>query len=155
MRRFAFVTLAGLAGCSDPATEAAIDLQKGLYEVTVGGGTFVSLKGSKITDRLCYDSYDATAFKQLPLNKISPLVAECAPGTSEPVGNSLKGSRTCSRPARGDSPGSDIRIAYEGQHDATSFTVRGTVAQGSDESASAMHLGSGEFRILGKRVSDC
>ena len=48
-----------------------------------------------------------------------------------------------------------MTATFAGSHTADSFEIRGTVAQGDDENASVMHLGSGDFTLTGKRIGDC
>ena len=134
----------------DPNAEAEqpIGLMPGLYEVSIGGGTMVRLASGEYDGRLCFSAADADAFPRHPLHHIFPEWAGCSAVDSAPKGNAVRGKRTCETRL----PAS---ISYSGSHTANSFTLAGSVAQGHDETAMAMHLGSGDFTITGKRVGPC
>ena len=138
-----------LAGCSNPATEAPVDLAPGLYDVTLGGGTMIALKSNQRTDRICFAPENSLAFPREPLSHILPQWDGCADEAPQPVGNAIRGARRC--PDRK----TPVAIEYAGSHSSDSFTIEGTVTQGSGEGGGVMHLGSGEFSINGRRVGDC
>ena len=149
MMRIACALAVLVPGCSaDPASEPPVQLLPGSYEVAAGGGTMVELRGGKRSDLLCIAADSATMFKSNPLAQLTSDWEGCSDVYAEPRGNALAGSRTCERKT-------PVRITYSGSHTADSFEIRGTVAQGDDESGMAMHLGSGEFTITGKRRGDC
>ena len=138
-----------LAGCTqDPADQQAVELQPGLYEVTVGGGTLVRLPSDKRTDQICLSVPDAIDFAKSPLYPTIGAWEICTESPDEPRGNAISGKRQCDRKAA-------MTVAYTGSHAADSFELRGTVTQGSDENESVMRLGSGDFSISGKRITDC
>jgi hypothetical protein len=138
------------AGCArDPATEQPVDLQAGLYEVSLGGGTVVKLKVEGRKTQVCLDSSDASQFPHDPLLHLVKHWDGCSTQLDEPRGNAMSGKRLC------EDRKTPITAAYNGSHTADSFEIEGMVTQGSDENASVMHLGSGDFSLLGKRVGDC
>ena len=138
-----------LAGCGrDPASEQPVELQPGLYEVTVGGGTVVRLRSDQRTDQICLSPPDAIDFPKSPLYPIIGGWDDCTETPDEPRGNAISGKRQCDRKA-------PMTVAYTGSHTTDSFELRGAVTQGSDENASVMRLGSGEFSITGRRITDC
>jgi hypothetical protein len=106
----------------------------------------VQLKNDERNGEVCI--YDVAAFKNAPLAQIQSPPEDCSDESAEPKGNALSGKRTCDRKT-------PIRIEYAGSHTADTFELKGTVAQGSDESDMAMRLGSGEFSVSGKRKGDC
>jgi hypothetical protein len=108
----------------------------------------IELPSRQREDRVCFQADKAFNFPHDPMGSIVAPWEGCV-DSADPVGNALKGARTCS--ARR----TPVNITYAGRHDDRSFTFEGTVAQGSDEAASVSHLGSGDFRITGKRVGDC
>lgn len=132
----------------DAATEPPVDLLPGLYEVSIGGGTMVGLASGGYEGKLCFSARDAAEFPRRPLNRISPEWSNCSTRANAPKGNALGGTRSC----EGRLP---ARITYSGSHTADSFYIEGSVAQGHDETSMAMHLGSGDFTILGKRAGAC
>ena len=139
-----------VAGCArDPATEQPVDLQAGLYEVSLGGSTVVKLKSEGRKAQICLDSYDASQFPRDPLLHLVAPWDGCSSQLGEPRGNAMSGKRMC------EERKTPMTAAYTGSHTADSFEIKGTVTQGSDENASVMHLGSGDFSLLGKRVGDC
>ena len=138
-----------VAGCSsDPATEAPVALEAGLYEVTVGGGTLVEFKSGKRTEQICFWSADAVTFPTNPLVHTIGEWDNCTSQLDEPRGNAISGARLCDRKA-------PMTVAYSGSHTTNSFDIRGTVTQGSGEGGGVMRLGSGDFAIVGKRVGNC
>jgi hypothetical protein len=147
MRKSVCVGAVLLAACTvKPEDQPPVELQPGLYEVLVGGGTLVQLKDHERRGEVCI--YDAAAFKSMPLAQIQSPPEDCSDESSEAKGNALTGKRTCDRKT-------PITIQYTGSHTADSFEFKGTVAQGSDESDMAMRLGSGEFSVTGTRKGDC
>ena len=132
----------------DAATERPVDLRPGLYGVSIGGGTMVSLASGGYEGKLCFSASDAAEFPQRPLNRIFPEWSNCSTRDNVPKGNALGGARSC----EGRLP---ARFTYSGSHTADSFYIQGSVAQGHDETSMAMHLGSGDFTILGKRAGAC
>ena len=147
MRKSVCLGVVLLSACSvKPEDQAPVDLQPGLYEVLVGGGTLVQLEGHERRGEVCIS--DAAAFKSAPLAQVQSPPEDCSDESAEPKGNALSGKRTCDRKA-------PITIEYAGSHTADSFELKGTVAQGSDESDMAMRLGSGEFSVTGTRKGDC
>ena len=145
----AAVALLALAGCSNPETEAPVDLAPGLYEVTLGGGTMIELKSDQRTDSICFAPENVFAFPREPLSHILPAWEGCTDEAQEPQGNAIRGARRC--PDRK----TPVNIEYAGSHSADSFKIDGSVVQGNDEGGGVMHLGSGEFSISGRRVGDC
>jgi hypothetical protein len=147
MRKSIGLSTLMLAACTvKPEDQPPVELQPGTYEVLVGGGTLVQLKNDERRGQICI--YDAAAFKSAPLAQIQAPPEDCSDESAEPKGNALSGKRTCDRRT-------PITIVYAGSHTADSFELKGTVAQGSDESDMAMRLGSGEFSVTGKRKGDC
>ena len=137
-------------GCArDPATEPPVDMQAGLYEVTLGGSTVVELKVEGRKTQVCLDSYDASQFPHDPLLHLVPPWDGCSTQLDEPRGNAISGKRLC------EDRKTPMSAAYTGNHTADSFEITGMVTQGTDENASVMHLGSGDFSLIGKRVGDC
>ena len=139
-----------LTGCArDPSAEPPVELLPGLYEVRVGGGTLVQLPSDKRSDQICFYSADALTFPQNPLY---PTIGDwdgCSDTPDEPRGNAISGKRQCLDRKM------PLTASYAGSHTADSFELRGTVAQSDDEGGMAMHLGSGDFSIEGRRVGDC
>ena len=131
------------------AAESPVELQAGLYEIRLGGGTVVELKSGERTDQICLNSYDAS---QLPKDVLSKTIEPwegCANLPDPPRGNAMSGARTC---AERKVP---MSATYAGRHTSNSFRIEGLVKQGEGETASIMRLGSGEFSIAGKRIGDC
>jgi hypothetical protein len=138
------------AGCArDPATEQPVELQAGLYDVSLGGSSLVKLKVEGRKTQVCLDSSDASEFPHDPLLHLAAHWDGCSTKLDEPRGNAMSGKRMC------EDRTTPMTAAYSGSHTADSFEITGAVTQGSDESASVMRLGSGEFSLLGKRVGDC
>lgn len=138
-----------LAGCAqDPADQPPVELQPGLYEVTVGGGTLVRLPSDKRTDQICLSVPEAIDFARSPLLPTIGSWDSCTESPDEPHGNAIGGKRQCDRKA-------PMTVTYAGSHTTDSFELRGTVTQGSDENESVMRLGSGDFSITGRRITDC
>ena len=164
MRNLAFVIpVAMLAACSpmsdlhskpeqkpDPraASEQPVALVPGLYDVSIGGGTMVKLASGEYAGKVCFTPADAAAFPHSPLTHIFPEWPGCSSSDIESSGNAVKGKRTCESrlPAW---------INYSGSHTANSFIIVGSVAQGHDETSMALHLGSGDFTVAGKRIGAC
>ena len=122
-------------------------LSPGLYEISIGGGTMVRLPSGDYHGAVCFAAADAGAFAQKPLALIFPEWPGCST-IHDPKGNALRGKRTC----EGRLP---AWISYSGSHDANSFIILGSVAQGHDETPMVLHLGSGDFTITGKRTGAC
>lgn len=144
--------LPALCACDlwgDPAGETPVQMQSGLYEVTLGGATLIRLRSGTRTDRICLTSYDASQFPRNPLDFIIEPWADCGPEIVEPIGNSIKGARRC---ATRKVP---MIAAYTGRHTTDTFEVDGMITQGQGETASIMRLGSGEFSLKGERIGDC
>ena len=129
-----------------PEDQPPVDIQPGSYEVLVGGGTIVQLKNDERRGEICI--YDAAAFKGDPLGQIQPAPEDCSDVYGSPKGNALSGERKCERKT-------PVVVRYTGSHTTDSFEIKGTVAQGDDETGMAMHLGSGDFSVTGKRKGDC
>lgn len=139
-----------LAGCArDPASEPPVQLQPGLYQVAVGGGTLVRLPSDTRSDQVCLSPPDAIDFARSPLYPIIGAWDGCSETPEEPKGNAISGKREC--PDRK----TPVTATFAGSHTADSFEIHGTVSQGDDESASIMRLGSGDFTLSGKRLGDC
>lgn len=148
-KRIAFSLLL-LAGCArDPASEAPVQLQPGLYQVAVGGGTIVRLTSDQRTDQVCLSPPDAIDFAKSPLYPTIGAWDGCAETPEEPKGNAISGKRECLDRK------TPVTATFAGSHTADSFEIHGAVAQGSDENSSVMHLGSGDFTLTGKRIGDC
>lgn len=130
------------------ANERPVELVPGLYEVSIGGGTMVRLASGGYHGKLCFTSSDAAEFPRRPLLHIFPEWSNCSTVDAAPKGNELGGKRSC----EGRLP---ALITYSGSHTANSFYIQGSVAQGHDETSMAMHLGSGDFTIEGKRTGAC
>lgn len=136
-----------LAACTTkPEDQQPVELQPGMYEVLVGGGTLVQLKNDERRGEVCI--FDAAQFESAPLAQIQSPPEDCLDEAAEPRGNALGGTRKCERRT-------PIVIEYSGSHTTDSFELKGTVAQGTDENASVMRLGSGDFSVTGKRKGDC
>lgn len=150
MRRAAFVLLAILAGCSvPPERQPPVQLQPGLYEVTLGGGTLVELKaGGRVAD-ICLNGYDAGEFVKDPIGPVIERWENCSSEVEAPRGNAMSGGRTCTTRKM------PMTLRFTGSHTTDSFEIQGTVMQGSGENASVMHLGSGEFSLKGRRIGEC
>lgn len=146
--------LAGVAGCSSPETEKPVDLQPGLYEIAVGGGTIVELASGKRTDRICFQSDNAAAFPREPLSHIIEHWDGCSDELTDPKGNAISGARKCAG-GEGHRRKTSVLAKYSGSHSTDSFKIEGAVSQGDDEGGGVMHLGSGSFSITGHRVGDC
>jgi hypothetical protein len=147
MRNSVILGVVSLAACAVKADDQPpVELRPGAYEVLVGGGTLVQLKTDERHGEICI--YDSAAFKSAPLAQVQSPPDDCSDESAEPKGNALTGKRTCDRKT-------PITIVYAGSHTTDSFEIKGTVAQGSDESDMAMRLGSGEFSVTGKRTGDC
>jgi Protein of unknown function (DUF3617) len=146
---FAAAALLALAGCSNPETEPPVDLAPGLYDVTLGGGTLIELKSKQRTDSICFAPENTFAFPSEPLSHILPQWDGCADEAQAPAGNAIRGARRC--PDRK----MPLNLEYAGSHSTDSFTIEGTVMQGSGEGGGVMQLGSGDFSISGRRVGDC
>lgn len=139
-----------LAGCGrDPASEPAVELQPGLYQVVVGGGTIVRLPSDERSDQICLSPPDAIDFAKSPLYPTIGAWDGCVDTAGEPKGNAISGKRECLDRK------TPMTATFAGSHTVDSFEIHGTVAQGDDESASVMHLGSGDFSLTGKRLGDC
>lgn len=108
----------------------------------------VQLPSREYQGKLCFSAADAAAFPRAPLARIFLEWPQCSTADAEPKGNALAGKRTCG----GRLP---AWINYSGSHTANSFVIEGSVAQGHDETPMALHLGSGDFTIVGKRVGGC
>jgi hypothetical protein len=129
------------------AAELPVALNPGLYEVSISGGTMVQLPSGEYSGTVCFSSADADGFARKPLAAIFPEWPGCST-VDDPKGNAIRGKRTC----EGRLP---AWITYSGSHDANWFVIVGSVAQGHDETAMALHLGSGDFTIVGKRTGAC
>jgi len=139
-----------LAGCGrDPASEAPVQLQPGLYQVAVGGGTLVRLPSDQRSDQICLSPPDAIDFAKSPLYPTIGTWDGCSETPEEPKGNAISGKRECLDRKTA------VTATFAGSHTADSFEIHGTVTQGDDESASIMRLGSGDFTLSGKRLGDC
>lgn len=129
--------------------EVPVNIVAGLYEIRLGGATVVELKSASRTDRICLNSYDASQFPNDPLFWTVERWDACSNELDSPKGNAMSGARICEKRKM-------PRIArYTGTHSADSFRIDGVVKQSDDENESVMHLGSGTFSIIGKRVGDC
>lgn len=139
-----------VAGCAvDPADQPPVELLPGLYELFAGGGTIVELASDKRSDQVCFWPADASTFPGNPLYRTVGDWPGCSDTLDEPRGNAMSGKRQCLERKM------PMTVAYSGSHTTDSFEIHGTVTQGNDENASIMHLGSGEFTIIGKRIGDC
>jgi hypothetical protein len=139
-----------LASCSrDPASEAPVELRAGLYQVNIGGGTIVELKDGARGGEVCLDSYSASEFPNDPVQALAGSWDGCSAKIEPRKGNAISGARTCEQRAM------PMTMNYSGSIAQDGFIIHGTVAQGSDESESRMHLGSGDFTISGKRAGGC
>ena len=142
--------LSGCSGGRDPASEPPVDLQAGLYNVSVGGGTVVEMKKGGRSGEICLDSYGAQTLPDDPLARIVGSWSGCSTNVDPRKGNALSGTRKCAERAM------PMTATYQGSLTPDSFEIHGSVAQGrGDETASKMHLGSGDFTITGKRVGEC
>jgi Protein of unknown function (DUF3617) len=154
---FWIAAAAAIAACSGPeespfdiaARETPVALEAGLYELRLGGATVVQLKSGSRTDEICLNSYDAAQILSNPLAKMLPPWENCVDEMETPRGNTLTGERRCEKRK------TPMTASYSGTHTADSFQIQGMVKQGSDESASIMRLGSGDFSISGRRVGAC
>ena len=145
-----FAALLALAACSkSPELQPPVDLQPGLYEVTVGGGTMVELRQGGRSAAICFAADNAAAFPTDPLTHIIESWPDCSSDQAHPKGNALQGQRSC--PDRK----TPVLLTYSGSHTTDSFRLEGTVSQGSDEGGGVMRLGSGDFTITGKRLGPC
>lgn len=151
MYRVSFLTICALAisACTAPENETPVALQAGLYEVTLGGGTLVELKSGERTAQVCLDE---TAAHYFPADPLAPLIERwenCAFEAEPRQGNAISGARQCDKRAM------PMRAAYTGTLATDSFELKGEVTQSNDEGGGVMHLGSGEFSLIGKRIGDC
>jgi|tagenome__1003787_1003787.scaffolds.fasta_scaffold20983602_2 hypothetical protein len=124
-------------------------MQPGLYELTLGGSTMVTLKSEGRKGEVCLTSYDASEFPKDPLERVAEPWEDCSTQVDPPRGNTMSGARQCKDRK------TPMTATYTGSHTTDSFEIKGEVSQGSDENASVMRLGSGDFSIVGKRVGDC
>ena len=157
MRKISVAALVlGLAGCSasDPATETPVDLRPGLYQVSVGGGTIVELKPRYSSGEACFAADNALAFPRDSVSHLIPDWDGCSTTHDDPKGNAISGVRNCPSGA-GYKRKMSVRMEYQGSHSSDAFTINGHVSMGDDEGGGVMHLGSGDFRITGKRIGDC
>ena len=150
------VVMAALAGCAakDPATEKPVDMLPGLYQLTIGGGTIVELKPAFASGQACFALDNALAF---PTDSVSHLIPDwdgCTTTHDDPKGNAISGLRNCPG-GEGHKRKTSVRMQYRGSHTTDSFTIRGHVSMGNDETEQVMHLGSGDFMLDGKRVGEC
>jgi hypothetical protein len=138
-----------LAACTPPEEQDPVELQPGLYEVVVGGGTLIESRSGNTVDRVCLDPAQAASFPTDPLDPLVKPWNSCSTELDEPKGNAMSGSRKCKARRM------PMTATYSGSHTMDSFAIDGLVEQGSGEGGGVMHLGSGEFHITGKRVGDC
>jgi len=157
MRNLMCVMVAlGLAGCAspDPATEMPVDLLPGLYQVTLGGGTVVELKAGGRQADVCFATDNALAFPGDPVSHLIPDWPGCTTTADDPKGNAISGLRNCPG-GEGHQRKTTMRMSYAGSHGTDEFRIDGEVTQGDDEGGGVMRLGSGPFRISGKRIGEC
>lgn len=139
-----------LHACAAPEDQLPVDLQAGLYEVVVGGGTLIEARSGNVVDKVCIDASAASNFATDPLGPLVKPWRECSSTTEPPRGNAMAGSRKC------EARKMPMVATWAGSHTTDSFEIDGLVEQGNgDEGGRVMHLGSGEFRITGKRVGEC
>ena len=157
MRRFVSIAVVlGLAGCArpDPAAEAPVDLLPGLYQVTLGGGTVVELRSGSRQAEVCFAPDNALAFPGDPVSHLIPDWEGCTTSHDDPRGNAMSGLRNCPG-GEGHQRRQSMRMSFVGSHSTDRFTIDGEVRQGDDEGGGISHLGSGVFRISGKRIGEC
>lgn len=143
-----------LAACAgaDPASEPPVELKPGLYEISIGGGTFIELPDGQRTSGKCLGHDAALDFTRRPLAVATKSWPGCSEETEPRQGNAIKGKRVCPETSKRST---STLVEFTGSHSDSSFEFAGWVSQGEDEGNGVMHLGSGEFKVTGKRVGDC
>lgn len=143
-----------LAACAgaDPASEPPVELKPGLYEISVGGGTLVETHEGTRTAGKCIGHDAAVDFIRRPLAVATKSWPGCSDETAPRQGNAITGKRTCPETSKRST---STLVEFTGRHSDSDFQLAGSVSQGDGEGGGVMRLGSGDFKVTGKRLGDC
>ena len=120
------VGLAALSGCgSDPAAEAPVNVQPGLYAASLGGrafGPFYAAAPKELDKKVCVYPEDVETFPQMYARKYLSMEDACGGELAERVGNRITGKVTCPLD-KGELTGRLV-TRFEGDVAQDSITVR-------------------------------
>lgn len=142
--------LAGGCGgaATDPASEAPVDLQPGLYDVIATGGTLMEVSPGRSRDQLCLSHDQAQQLPSYPMENVTRHWRGCKDTYQPRKGNAFGGHRVCPRTSRRLNK---ALADYTGHVTPDSFVMTGDVRVGEDGKG----FGNGHFTLRGKRIGDC
>ena len=167
IRRLSFVSiLAGaLAGCGgDPASQAPVKLQPGMYEAKLGGrayGPFYASAPEELDKRSCVTADEVDTFPQSFTRRYLSMEGRCDGPLAERTGNLITGKVSC--PISENGVTGALETSFEGTVSDQSVDVAAvtkvTGLQGDAEEIAELQatpLGEGvDLRLTISRVGNC
>ncbi|WP_309602441.1 hypothetical protein [Sphingomonas sp.] len=140
--------IVSIGACSNPATQAPVDLQPGLYDVVATGESYVEIEASATRANICVTDFDSREFERFPMVHATRRRNDCVDTVEPRQGNLVLGKRRCAATFRGND---ESNWTYRLELRPTQFRIQGMVKDHEDGSGSE----TGPFTVVGTRTGDC
>ena len=140
---FCMIAAFGSASCSNPESEAPVELTPGMYAIKVG-----SL--GKAKDQLCFSASDVDNVDRLIKKYYAFLEEGCSHKTEPRVGNKVSGAISCEI-----DPTAGWKTTYTGALAAESITVDAEIVNYANDPADKREEVTTESRLTAQRVGNC
>ena len=146
LSRFAIVCAMaafGLSSCSNPESEAPVEVTPGMYAIKVGSF-------GKAKDQLCFSASDADNVDRLIKKYYAFVEGGCSHKTDERVGNKVSGAISCEI-----DPTAGWKTTYTGTLAADSITVDAEILNYANDSSGKREEVTTESGLTAQRVGNC
>ena len=146
LSRFAIVCAMaafGLSSCSNPESEAPVEVTPGMYAIKVGSF-------GKAKDQLCFSAGDADNVDRLIKKYYAFLEEGCSHKTEPRVGNKVSGAISCEI-----DPTAGWKTTYTGTLAADSITVNAEIVNYANDTSGKREEVTTQGQLTAQRVGDC
>lgn len=135
-----------LAACRDAASEAPVDLQPGLYDLSSSG---IVLESGGERHEKCFDASEAREFSLSPLRQAIGRWRDCSDTPEPRQGNATSGKRFCKGASFRDDD--ESIYTYTAETSTDGFVIEGETKDKEDGSGPD----TGRWRVMAHRKGDC
>ena len=140
---FCVIAAFGSSSCSNPESEAPVELTPGMYAIKVGSF-------GKAKDQLCFSASDVDNVDRLIRKYYAFLEEGCSLETEPRVGNKVSGAISCEI-----DPTAGWKTTYTGILTADSIVVDAEIVNYANDSSDKREEVTTESRLTAQRVGNC
>ena len=140
---FCVIAALGSASCSNPESEAPVELTPGMYAIKVGSF-------GKAKDQLCFSASHVDNVDRLIKKYYAFIEGGCSHKTEPRVGNKVSGAISCEI-----DPTAGWKTTYTGALAADSITVDAQILNYANDLSGKREEVTTESRLTGQRVGNC